>query len=117
MEYVGKLIRVRNQYFITVPVDVYREWRKLLIEEVNIVNVRYDENTDVIYVYPHQLKMHGELRKLIQRGSTYLLTVPQDIGNKWYSSGAVFVRKVFSEKDMCLAVKPVRGEVNDKKVS
>jgi hypothetical protein len=115
MEYVGKLIRVRNQYFVTVPTDVYREWRKLLMEEINIVNVRYDENTDEIYVYPHQLKMHGELKKLIHRGSTYLLTVPKEIGSKWYESGAVFVRKVFSAKDMCLTLKPIRGEVDDKK--
>lgn len=114
MEYVGKLIKVRNQYFITVPVYVYREWRKLLMEEIDMVNMRYDENRDEICVYPHQLKMHGELRKLIQRGSTYLLTVPKDIGSKWYGSGAVFVRKVFSEKDICLTLKPIRGGDNEK---
>ena len=115
MEYVGKLIRVRNQYFITVPVYVYSEWRKLLMEDIDMVNMRYDENRDEIYVYPHQLKMQGELRKLIQRGSTYLLTVPKEVGNRWYDSGAVFVRKVFSSKDMCLTLKPIRGEVDDKK--
>ena len=113
MEYIGKLIRVRNQHLITVPVDVYREWTKLLMEEVDMVNMHYDENRDEIAIYPYQLKMRGEVRKIIKRGSTYLLTIPKEVGSKW--SDVVFVRKVFSRSDMGLVIKPVRGEVNGKK--
>jgi hypothetical protein len=115
MEYIGKLIRVRNQHLITVPVDVYREWTKLLMEEVDFVNMRYDENRDEICIYPYQLKMQGEIRKLTKRGSTCLLTVPKDIGSKWYGSGVLFVRKVFYRSDMGLVIKPVRGEGKWKK--
>jgi len=113
MEYIGKLIRVRNQILITVPVDVYREWEKRLMEEIDMVNVHYDENRDEMTVYPYQLKMRGEIRKIIKRGSTYLLTVPKEVGNRW--SNVVFVRKVFSDSDMGLVIKPVRGEVDDRK--
>jgi hypothetical protein len=111
MEIVGKLIKIREQYFITIPTAVHQEWRKFLMEEVHIVTVQYDEKSNELTVYPYQLNKRGEMRKVIKRGSTWIITVPFHIGSKWYEDGVAFVRKMFFEKEMKLVVKPLEGEV------
>ncbi|MCS7366604.1 MAG: hypothetical protein NDF52_01855 [archaeon YNP-WB-062] len=110
MEIIGKLIKIREQYFITIPALIHQEWRKFLMEEVHIVTVQYDEKSNELTVYPYQLNKQGEVRKVIKRGNTWIITVPYSVGQKWYEDGVVFVRKLFFNKEMKLVVKPLEGE-------
>ena len=114
MEIVGKLIKIREQYYITIPVYVHQTWSEFLMEDVHVVTLQYDENSNELTVYPYQLNKRGEMRKVIKRGSTWIITVPVTIGQKWYDSGVMFVRKMFFEKDMKLVVKPLEEEVEVK---
>jgi hypothetical protein len=107
MEIVGKLIKIRDQYYVTIPVYVHEKWREFLMEDVHILTLQYDEKSNELTVYPYQLNKRGEMRKVIKRGSTWIITVPVSIGQKWYENGVMFVRKMFFEKEMKLVVKPL----------
>jgi len=107
MEAVGKLIKIREQYYITIPAYVHKRWIELLMEDVHVVTLQYNENSNELVIYPYQLNKVGEMRKVIKRGSTWIITVPVAIGQKWYENGVAFVRKLFFEKEMKLVVKPL----------
>jgi bifunctional DNA-binding transcriptional regulator/antitoxin component of YhaV-PrlF toxin-antitoxin module len=107
MEIVGKLIKVGDGYYITIPVEVHNDWKARLLENVDVVTVDYDEQNDELIIYPYQLKFPGDVRKLIQRGTTHILTVPKRVGEMWSSRGVVYLRKLYFEKDLKFVVKPM----------
>lgn len=107
METIGKLIKVRDQYYVTIPVEVQRHWRKMLMEEVDIVSMSYDESSLQIVIYPRQINKSGILRKIIKRGDTWLITIPKNLGLQLEENGIRYLKKLYDEKLLKFVIAPL----------
>ena len=112
MEIIGKLIHIRKYFYITIPSFVYQHWCDASNSDVKYVLVSYDEKDDSMIIYPYlwgKEKKHvkGEIRKLIIRGSTVLITIPFSIGTEWFDKGVIYLRKMYFEDEYKLVVKPL----------
>jgi len=107
METIGKLIKVRNGYFVTIPVEVWRHWKSVLMEDVDIVSLNYDNGNNELVIYPRQILKQGLLRKVIKRGDTWIITLPREIGSRWEGEGVVYLAKKYDEKLLKFTVTPV----------
>jgi len=107
VELVGKFIKVGNYHYITIPAEVRDHWKSVLMEDVDIVSVDFNEKENEMIVFPRQISRHGYFRKVIKRSNVWLITVPREIANRWSHEGVVFLRKLYDEKLLKLVVKPM----------